>query len=346
MSQSTLSQVLPRFRAIATGNTSQFILKRVGQALITLALTSMLCFFIADLAPGNYLDVLRENPTITEDVLEAYKVQFGLDQPVWVQYGRWVGQILTQGDFGTSFVYQRSVTDLILERVPATVYMAIASLLLTWAIGIPLGILAAVNHNKWGDRILQTLSYIGQGFPSFIAALLLLLFAQNVSPLFPVGGMTSIDHNDLTLLGKFLDIGWHSILPVTALSLTGFAGLQRLMRGQLLDVLRQDYVRTARAKGLDENRVIYIHALRNAVNPLIVLLGFEFANLLSGAFITEYFFNWPGLGQLVLQAVQVQDLYLTMAGLMIGATMLIVGNLMADLMLKVVDPRIQLGDSD
>ena len=113
-----------------------------------------------------------------------------------------------------------------------------------------------------------------------------------------------------------------------------------------LDVLRQDYVRTARAKGLDENRVIYIHALRNAVNPLIVLLGFEFANLLSGAFITEYFFNWPGLGQLVLQAVQVQDLYLTMAGLMIGATMLIVGNLMADLMLKVVDPRIQLGDSD
>ncbi|MGD1852230.1 MAG: ABC transporter permease, partial [Cyanophyceae cyanobacterium] len=305
MSQSTLSPVLLRFRAIITSNTSQYIAKRVGQALITLGLTSILCFFIVDLAPGNYLGILRENPTITEEVLEAYKNQFGLDQPVWVQYGRWVGQILTQGDFGTSFVYQRSVTELILERVPATVYMAIASLVLTWAIGIPLGILAAVNHNRWGDRILQTLSYIGQGFPSFIAALLLLLFAQNVSPLFPVGGMTSIDHNDLTLIGQWLDIGWHSILPVTALSLTGFAGLQRLMRGQLLDVLRQDYVRTARAKGLDENRVIYIHALRNAVNPLIVLLGFEFANLLSGAFITEYFFNWPGLGQLVLQAVQV-----------------------------------------
>lgn len=341
-----LSQALSRSRAIATSNTSQYIIKRSGQALLTLVLTSMLCFLIADLAPGNYLDVLRDNPTITEEVLEAYKLRFGLDQPVWVQYGRWASQILLQGDFGTSFVYQRSVTDLILERVPATLYMAIASLLFTWTIALPLGIAAAVNHNKWGDRLLQTLSYIGQGFPSFIAALLLLLFAQNVSPLFPVGGMTSIDHNDLTLIGQWLDIGWHSILPVTALSLTGFAGLQRLMRGQLLDVLRQDYVRTARAKGLAENRVIYVHALRNAVNPLIVLLGFEFANLLSGAFITEYFFNWPGLGQLVLQAVMVQDLYLTMAGLMIGATMLIVGNLLADLLLKVVDPRIQLGDSD
>ncbi len=342
------SQVSPlsQLRAIATSNTSQYIIKRLGQALLTLALTSVLCFLIADLAPGNYLDVLRENQTITEDVLAAYTEQFGLDQPVWVQYGRWATQILTQGDFGTSFVYQRSVTGLILERVPATLYMAIASLVLTWAIAIPLGILAAVNHNKWGDRILQVLSYIGQGFPSFIAALLLLLFAQNVSPLFPVGGMTSIDHNDLTLIGQWLDIGWHSLLPVTALSLTGFAGLQRLMRGQLLDVLRQDYVRTARAKGLPENKVIYIHALRNAVNPLIVLLGFEFSNLLSGAFITEYFFNWPGLGQLILQAVQVQDLYLTMAGLMIGATMLIVGNLMADLLLKIVDPRIQLGEND
>ncbi|MEM1427123.1 MAG: ABC transporter permease [Cyanobacteria bacterium P01_H01_bin.130] len=342
------SQVSPlsQLQAIATSNTSQYIIKRLGQALLTLVLTSMLCFLIADLAPGNYLDVLRENPTITEDVLAAYTEQFGLDLPVWAQYGRWATQILTQGDFGTSFVYQRSVTELILERVPATIYMAIASLVLTWAIAIPLGILAAVNHNKWGDRILQTLSYIGQGFPSFIAALLLLLFAQNVSPLFPVGGMTSIDHNDLTLVGQWLDIGWHSLLPVTALSLTGFAGLQRLMRGQLLDVLRQDYVRTARAKGLPENKVIYIHALRNAVNPLIVLLGFEFANLLSGAFITEYFFNWPGLGQLILQAVQVQDLYLTMAGLMIGATMLIVGNLVADLLLKVVDPRIQLGEND
>jgi peptide/nickel transport system permease protein len=134
------------------------------------------------------------------------------------------------------------------------------------------------------------------------------------------------------------------ILPTLALSVTSFAGLQRLARGQLLDVLRQEYIQTARAKGLPENKVIYVHALRNAINPLVTLLGFELASLLSGAFITENFFNWPGLGSLILQAVTAQDLYLVMASLMMGATMLIVGNLLADLLLTAVDPRIRLQD--
>ncbi len=134
------------------------------------------------------------------------------------------------------------------------------------------------------------------------------------------------------------------VLPTIALSITSFAGLQRIMRGELLDVLRQDYVRTARAKGLPENKVIYVHALRNAINPLITLLGFEFAGLLGGAFITETYFNWPGLGRLTLQAVQNQDIYLLMASLMMGAVLLIIGNLLADLLLTAVDPRIKLSD--
>jgi peptide/nickel transport system permease protein len=156
--------------------------------------------------------------------------------------------------------------------------------------------------------------------------------------------MTSIDHAELTWLGKILDIAWHSILPLIALSVTSFAGLQRIMRGQLLDVLRQDYIQTARAKGLPENRVIYVHALRNAINPLITLLGFELAGLLSGAFITEYFFNWPGLGKLTLQAVLAKDQYLVMASLVMSAVLLIIGNLIADLILKAADPRIKLED--
>ncbi|MEL0594095.1 MAG: ABC transporter permease, partial [Planktothrix rubescens PR223] len=209
---------------------------------------------------------------------------------------------------------------------------------------IPLGIIGAVNQNRFTDRFLQVISYTGQGFPSFITALLLLFLAQKTSPLFPVGGMTSINFPDLSPLGKIADIAWHLILPTLALSITSFAGLQRLMRGQLLDVLRQDYIQTARAKGLPENRVIYVHALRNAINPLITLLGFEFASLLGGAFIAETFFNWPGLGKLILQAVQQQDLYLVMASLMMGAVMLIIGNLLADLLLKAVDPRIKLED--
>jgi peptide/nickel transport system permease protein len=217
----------------------------------------------------------------------------------------------------------------------------LSSLLLTWSIALPFGILSAVKQNTFADKFLRILSYIWQGFPPFITGLLLLILAQNVSPLFPVGNMKSLDYDQLTLLSKILDIGWHLILPTIALSISSFAGLQRLMRGQLLDVLRQEYIQTARAKGLPEKQVIYRHALRNAINPLITLLGFEFASLLGGAFIAENLFNWPGLGRLILQAVTSNDLYLVMASLMMGALMLILGNILADILLKLVDPRIQ-----
>lgn len=327
-----------------TNETFLYVMKRLLQALLTLLLASALSFFIIQLAPGDYLDTLRQNPQISPERIEELRQQFGLDRPAIVQYGKWLSRILTAGDFGTSFVYQRSVASLLWERIPNTLLLAIASLVITWAIAIPLGIVGAINQNNKIDQVLRVISYTGQGFPSFITALLLLFLAQNLSPLFPVGGMTSIDHADLSWFGKALDIGWHMFLPTLALSITSFAGLQRLTRGQLLDVLRQDYIRTARAKGLPENRVLYVHALRNAINPLITLVGFEFASLLSGAFIAETFFNWPGLGRLILQAVTAQDLYLVMASLMMGAVMLIVGNLLADLLLKVVDPRIKLED--
>ncbi|WP_254173009.1 ABC transporter permease [Planktothrix pseudagardhii] len=321
-----------------------YIGKRLLQAILTLFLASALCFTITQLAPGDYLDNLSNNPQISQETLDQLRVKFHLDKSAVEQYWFWLGQIVGYGNFGYSFANQRSVTSLLLERVPATLLLAILSLIITWAIGIPLGIVGAVHQNRFIDRFLQVISYTGQGFPSFITALLLLFLAQKTSPLFPVGGMTSINFPDLSPLGKIADIAWHSILPTLALSITSFAGLQRLMRGQLLDVLRQDYIQTARAKGLPENRVIYIHALRNAVNPLITLLGFEFASLLGGAFIAETFFNWPGLGKLILQAVQQQDLYLVMASLMMGAVMLIIGNLLADLLLKAVDPRIKLED--
>ncbi len=334
--------LVAKARAIVTSDTFLYIVKRTLQALLTLLLASALSFMIMQLSPGNYLDTLRQDPKISPERIEELSRQFGLDQPTYVQYFLWLGGIITRGDFGTSFVYFRPVASLLWERVPATLLLAIASIIITWAVAIPLGIIAAVNQNKWGDRLLQIFSYTGQGFPSFITALALLIFAQNTSPLFPVGGMTSINHQDMTWLGKILDIGWHMILPTIALSITSFAGLQRLTRGSLLDVLRQDYIQTARAKGLSENKVIYVHALRNAINPLVTLLGFEFASLLGGAFIAETFFNWPGLGRLILQAVNAKDIYLVMASLIMGAVMLIVGNLISDLLLKFIDPRIKL----
>ncbi len=331
-------------KMLVTSETFLYVMKRLLQGLLTLLLASALSFLIIQFAPGDYLDTLRQNPKISPERIEELKQQFGLDQPGYIQYWRWLGRVVTKFDFGTSFVYFRPVSELLVERMGATLLLAISSIIVTWAIAIPLGIIAAVKQNRATDRILQVMSYTGQGFPSFITALVLLILAQNLSPLFPVGGMTSINHADLSPLGKVLDIAWHMILPTIALSITSFAGLQRITRGQLLEVLRQDYIQTARAKGLPENRVLYIHALRNAINPLITILGFEFASLLSGSFIAEYFFNWPGLGRLILQAVTAQDIYLVMASLMMGALMLIVGNLLADLLLKVVDPRIRLED--
>ena len=331
-------------QSLIANETVLYVAKRLLQALLTLLLASALSFAIIQLAPGDYLDTLKQNPKISPERIEELRQQFGLDKSPIEQYWRWLVQVITKGDFGTSFAYSRSVASLLWERIPPTLLLAIASTIFTWAIAIPLGIIGAVNQNRWADRLLRVISYIGQGFPSFITALLLLILAQYTSPFFPVGGMTSINHEDLSPLGKVLDIGWHTILPVIALSITSFAGLQRITRGELLDVLRQDYIQTARAKGLPENRVIYVHALRNAINPLVTLLGFEFASLLSGAFIAEFFFNWPGLGRLILQAVTAQDLYLVMASLMMGALMLILGNLLADLLLKAVDPRIRLED--
>ncbi|MEG3439906.1 ABC transporter permease [Pannus brasiliensis CCIBt3594] len=331
-------------QSLVTSETLLYVIKRVLQGLLTLLLASALSFAIIQLTPGGFLATLELNPKISTETKAQYIALFGLKDPPIVQYFKWLWQVVTQFNFGQSFTYFRPVSSLLVERIPATLLMAIVSIVLTWAIAIPLGILGAVKQNQFIDKLFRVISYIGQGFPSFITALLLLILAQNLSPLLPVGDMTSIDYSELSPIGKILDIGWHMILPTLALTITGFAGLQRLMRGQLLDVLRQDYIQTARAKGLPENKVIYVHALRNAINPLITLLGFEFSSLLSGAFIAEYFFNWPGLGRLILQAVQAKDLYLVMGSLMMGAAMLIIGNLLADLLLKAVDPRIKLED--
>ena len=340
--------IFSQVQDIFTSETFLYIVKRSLQALLTLFLASILCFAIIQLSPGNFLDTLRQNPRITPERLDDLKKLFGLSEKkdlmtVTKQYFKWLLQAL-QGNLGLSMLYFQPVALLIGQRIRATLELALASIVLTWAIAIPLGIIGAVNQNKFIDKFLRVLSYTAQGFPSFVTALSLLVVAQISSPLLPVGGRTSINHDEMSALGQLFDILWHMILPTIALTITGFAGLQRITRGELLDVLRQDYIQTARAKGLPENRVIYVHALRNAINPLITLLGFEFASLLGGAFIAEFFFNWPGLGKLILSAVTAKDIYLVMGSLMIGAIMLIVGNLFADLLLKFVDPRIKLAD--
>ncbi|AFY72188.1 ABC-type dipeptide/oligopeptide/nickel transport system, permease component [Synechococcus sp. PCC 7502] len=321
-----------------------YILKRLGQAVLVIFLVSVLSFVMLKLSPGDCFTDVKLNPSTSKEFIESEKARLGYDQPILIQYRNWLGSAL-QGNLGRTCQGNAPVFQLVSERAGNTLILALASLVTTWAIAIPLGIFCAVKQNTKLDQTIQVVSYIIQGFPSFILAILVLMFAQSTS-LFPVGGLTSIDFGDRNWFGQIIDIGYHLVLPVFTLTIIGFVGLQRLMRGNLLDVLRQDYIKTARSKGLPENKVIYVHALRNAINPLITLLGFELSGLLGGSFITEYFFGLPGLGKLLLQAVQQKDVNLVMAGLTLGTLMLVIGNLLADLLLKAVDPRIRLEELD
>ncbi|MGK7957885.1 MAG: ABC transporter permease, partial [Crocosphaera sp.] len=220
-----INQPLKRLINFFDTETILYISKRVLQGLLTILLASVLSFIIIQIAPGNYLDTLKQNPKIAEETIEQLTIQFGLDQPWYVQYWRWLVQVVTQLDFGTSFVYNRSVSSLLAERIPATLILALLSIILTWLMAIPLGILSAVKQNSLTDKIWRVISYLGQGFPSFITALILLILAQYLSPLLPVGNMTSLNHAELSPIGKILDIGWHMIFPTIALSITSFAGL-------------------------------------------------------------------------------------------------------------------------
>lgn len=317
-----------------------YILKRILQTIPLLIIVSLISFFIIRLSPVDPLAELKLNPSISKETLQRETKRLGLDKPIYVQYFLWA-KAFVKGDLGVCSTGEKVSTKL-KERIPNTLLLTFLVIVLTWAAGVPLGILAAVKWKTPLDRILTVLTSIGMAIPSFFFAILLLIFAVKTG-WFPVGGLTSYDYNDMNLWGKFLDITHHLILPTTVLFTISLAGLQRQMRANLLDVLDSDYVKFARAKGLSEFKVVYKHALRNAVNPMITLLGFEFASLLSGAALTEYVFQYPGLGRLILEAVLKSDINLVMASLMMGAVMLILGNLLADILLIFTDPRIKAG---
>ena len=278
-----------------------YIFKRILQTIPLLLLVSIISFFLIRLAPVDPLAELRLNPSITQETLDYEAQRLGLDKPVIVQYGLWLKSFV-QGDFGYCTTGEK-VVDKLMERIPNTLLLTSFVIFFTWAVGIPLGIVAALHWRKPIDRVLTILSSIGMAIPSFFFALLLLIFAVKTG-WFPTGGLTSYDFSEMTIWGKILDVLHHLVLPVVVLFTISLSGLQRQMRGNLLDVLQSDYVKFARAKGLSETKVVYKHALRNAINPMVTLLGFEFASLLSGAALTEYVFQYPGLGRLILEGGQ------------------------------------------
>ena len=316
----------------------KFILKRILQTIPLLVIVSLISFFIIRLSPVDPLAELRLNPSISQETLQKEKARLGLDKPIIVQYGLWAKSFV-QGDLGVTSSGEK-VSVKLAERIPNTLVLTLIVIFMTWMVGIPLGILGAIYNKSKLDRILTILSSVGMAIPSFFFAILLLIFAVK-SGLFPVGGLTSYDFSDMYFGGKIIDISKHLVLPVTVLFTLSLAGLQRQMRANMLDVLDSDYIKFARAKGLSETKIIFKHALRNAINPMITLLGFEFAGLLSGAALTEYVFQYPGLGRLILEAVMKSDINLVMASLMIGSIMLVAGNLLADILLIITDPRVR-----
>ncbi len=316
-----------------------YILKRILQSIPLLIIVSILSFFIIRLSPVDPLAELRLNPSVSKETLQKETERLGLDKPIIVQYGKWASSFL-RGDLGITSNGEQVSTKL-KERIPNTLLLAVVVIFMTWIVGVPLGVLAALKWKSPLDRVLTVLTSIGMAIPSFFFAVLLLLFAVKTG-WFPVGGLTSSNFAEMPFGGKIWDLAHHLVLPVTVLFTISLASLQRQMRANLLDVLESDYVKFAKAKGLSEFKVVYKHALRNAINPMITLLGFEFAGLLSGAALTEYVFQYPGLGRLILEAVLRSDINLVMASLMMGAIMLILGNLIADILLIITDPRIRV----
>ena len=317
----------------------KYIIKRILQTIPLLVIVSLISFFIIRLSPVDPLAELRLNPAVSQETIQKETQRLGLDKPIIVQYAKWAKSFI-KGDLGVTSNGEKVSTKL-KERIPNTLLLTVIVIFLTWIVGVPLGILAAIRWKSTLDRVLTVLTSVGMAIPSFFFAVLLLIFAVKTG-WFPVGGLTSANFSDLSLWGQVKDICWHLVLPVTVLFTISLAGLQRQMRANMLDVMDSDYVKFARAKGLSEFQVVFKHALRNAINPMITLLGFEFAGLLSGAALTEYVFQYPGLGRLILEAVLKSDINLFMASLMMGAIMLILGNLIADILLIITDPRIRV----
>lgn len=317
----------------------KYVFKRLLISIPLLIAMSFVTFFFIQLAPGDFVDNLKLNPQISAQTIEQYKAQYHLDKPIITQYFYWLKN-LAKMDLGQSFSYQVPVLSVISSRAFNTIILSLVSIFVSWIIAIPLGVIAAVRSNRFIDRVLSFFAYVGISSPGFFVALLLLYLAAKIGGL-PLGGMRSIDHAQLTTLGKVLDILKHMIVPVIVLSLGTISVLQRIMRAHMLEILNKQYILAAHAKGLSKSRVFFVHALRNALNPLITIFGFQLSSLLSGAALVEIVCGWPGLGSVMLQAARAQDLYLVMGSMLIGGSMLIAGNLLADILLSIADPRIR-----
>jgi peptide/nickel transport system permease protein len=318
---------------------ARYIARRLIQAIPIIIGISIISFLIVYLSPGDPFDRFRSNK-VSPEVIENLRRVYGLDQPLPVQFVKWFTSFWSfpwnPTAWGYSITDGLPVRDKIFGRIPSTLQLMGVSLFFTVVIAIPIGILGAIRQYSWSDKIITIAATIGYALPTFWLGLILKqIFAVQLD-IFPLFGKYSFGKE-----GDVLDLAWHLVLPVATLTVVGVAGWSRYMRASMLEVLRADYIRTAKAKGLAESRVIFKHALRNALIPIVTLLGLTVPALLTGAAITEAVFTWPGLGGLGVSSVIERDYPVVLAFVMMGGFMVIIGNLLADVLYAVVDPRIK-----
>jgi peptide/nickel transport system permease protein len=323
---------------------AKYLLKRILMLFPLLLGITLITFTVIHLAPGEPVEMqVSMSPKISAQTREKLREYYGLNKPLHVQYGLWLSH-LARLDFGRSFAPDhRPVTDKIVERIPITLSLNVIALILEFGLAIPIGIIAAVHRDTLVDRGISVFVFLGFAVPTFWLALLCMYFFGVKYNLLPISGIHSMGADRLTFLPRLLDLAKHLILPISIATFGSLAGLSRYMRSTMLEVLSQDYITTARAKGLKERTVIYKHALKNALLPVITLLGFSLPALIGGSVIFETIFAIPGMGQLFYQGVMSRDYPLVMGILVIGAFLTLLGNLLADLCYAFADPRIRHG---
>jgi len=319
-----------------------YLVRRVFALVPVLLWITVISFGIMHLAPGKPTDAATQfNPKVSLEARQRMEQLYGLDQPLHVQYGRWLSRIIRL-DFGRSFLDERPVTEKIAERLPITMTINVCSLLLIFGMAIPLGVAAAIRPGGAFDRLTTVVVFIGYSMPSFWLALLCMALFGVTLRWLPVSGVHSLDYETFGLLERWLDVAWHLVLPVGISAFLSLAGISRYMRSNMVEVLRQDYIRTARAKGVPERRVLFHHGMRNALLPIITILGLSLPDLIGGSVIAETIFSIPGMGRLFYDAVMARDYPVIMALVTIGAFLTMLGNLLADLAYAYADPRIRV----
>jgi peptide/nickel transport system permease protein len=322
-----------------------YILRRLGYMAITMVVVTILGYIIIELPPGSYVEaeILRlrqQGGNLAPDQIQSLYRRYGLDKPEYVRFFLWIKGFV-KGDFGQSFQYNLPVSELIWGRLGLTLLFSILALIFSWLIAIVAGVYSATHRYTIPDYAISVLQFIGLSVPQFLLALVLMVFAQNTLHM-EVGGLYSSKFTNAPMsFSKFLDLLNHMWIPIIVIGASGTAWLSRVMRANLLDVLNMQYVQTARAKGLAENKVIWKHAFRNAIHPLIMVLGGSLPGLISGETIVAIVLNLPTTGPLYINALLQKDMYLAGAFLVFLAMALLIGNLLADILLAWVDPRIR-----